>query len=145
MTALNDPEALTQYAEAVRLKPDFAEARYNLGLSYARQGRNAEALTQFTEVVRLRPDSADAHFNLGVALAKSRQFPAAITNFQETLRLDPGNSKAKQFLEQAQGALKQSAPPSQQPSPTRAADSLESRLSCWLKSGRRLDYGCRTR
>src|SRR5262249_46168360 len=40
-------EALEQYQEAVRLRPDFAEAQYNLGYALAQKGRVAEAIPRY--------------------------------------------------------------------------------------------------
>ena len=60
--------AVAQYQEAVRLKPDYAEAHYNLGNAFKEQGQLAAAVAQYQEAVRLKPDYADAHLNLGNAL-----------------------------------------------------------------------------
>jgi cytochrome c-type biogenesis protein CcmH/NrfG len=53
-------EAVEAYREAVRLKPDFAEAWYNLGVSYIKLGRHREAVEACREAVRLKPDFAEA-------------------------------------------------------------------------------------
>jgi tetratricopeptide (TPR) repeat protein len=82
-------EAINQYVEAVRLKPDFALAQYNLGVAYLRQGQTSEAASQFQETLRLKPDDADAHYNLGIALLDQNQTDGAISQFQGTLRLKP--------------------------------------------------------
>jgi tetratricopeptide (TPR) repeat protein len=62
-------EAAARYAEAVRLRPDYAEAHNNLGVLLARQGKTAEAAAHFAEAVRLKPDYADAHNNRAMILA----------------------------------------------------------------------------
>ena len=80
--------------KAIRLRPDHADAHYNLGNALARQGHADEAIRQFQEALRLKPDNADAHNNLGLALARQGQTDEAIRQFQEALRLNPGHVDA---------------------------------------------------
>ena len=94
-------ESTEHFETAVRINPQFSEARYNLGLGYAAANRNADAIAQFKEVVRARPQWTEAHLNLGVALAKTGRYADAITEFNEVLRLDPQNADGKRFLEKA--------------------------------------------
>lgn len=101
LAAQNDPEALTHYAEAVRLKPDLPQAQYLYGMALTGAGRNAEAIGHLQRTVQLQPNLAEAHFNLGVALAKQQRFAEAATAFEATLRLDPDNLTARKYLEQA--------------------------------------------
>jgi tetratricopeptide (TPR) repeat protein len=52
------PEAVEALREGLRLKPDHAEACYNLGVSYIGElGRWQEAAEALREGVRLKPDS----------------------------------------------------------------------------------------
>ena len=53
-------EAITQYTAALRLKPNFAQAHYNLGVALADQGHLTEARWHFSEVLRLDPSHAKA-------------------------------------------------------------------------------------
>ena len=62
-------EAIRQYEEAIRLKPDHAEAHNNLGVAFYQQGRTGEAIRQFQEALRLKPGLARARKNLEAALA----------------------------------------------------------------------------
>jgi tetratricopeptide (TPR) repeat protein len=59
-------EAVRQYAEAVRLRPDYAEARNNLGQLLGATGRVGEGRQNLLAAVALKPDLAAAHFNLGL-------------------------------------------------------------------------------
>ena len=43
------PEAMVHYQEAVRLKPDFAEAHFRLGNASREQGHLAAALEQYQD------------------------------------------------------------------------------------------------
>lgn len=50
-----DTEALGEYAQSVRLIPDFPDAHRNYGAALALRGRYAEAAAEFREALRLRP------------------------------------------------------------------------------------------
>ena len=95
---LND--AITHFEEALRLKPDFAEAHSNLGSALAAvPGRLDEAIAQYEEALRLQPDLAEAHNNLGNALSRTPgRLNQAIAQFQEALRLDPDYAEAHNNL-----------------------------------------------
>jgi len=52
-------EAIEAYREAVRLKPDLAEAWNNLAIAYARSGNSAASLYAVQQLRRLNPKMAD--------------------------------------------------------------------------------------
>ena len=51
-------EALRHLTEALRLRPDLADARFHMAAIYWQQGRYAEAAEQRAALARLRPDLA---------------------------------------------------------------------------------------
>ncbi len=57
---------MAQYQVALRLKSDYAEAFYNLGIAFNEQGRLAEAVARYQESLRLKPDFAVAHWNIAL-------------------------------------------------------------------------------
>jgi len=87
-------EAIKHYEEAIRLKPDFAEAHYNLGVAFEREDRPDEAIGQYQEAIRLKPDYAKAHNNLGFGLDRKGQHDEAIAQYQEATRLNPAFAEA---------------------------------------------------
>ena len=64
LSARRIPEAIEQFAAAVRIKPDYAEAYNNLGAALYQAGRIKDAATQFAAAVRIKPDYTDARANL---------------------------------------------------------------------------------
>ena len=64
----SNTEAISQYNEALRLKPDLAEAYNNLGLALDDKGQHGAAIAEFKEALWLKPDFAVTHGNLGYAL-----------------------------------------------------------------------------
>ena len=98
------PEALAQYQEALRLKPDFAEAHYNLGNALAAlPDRLPEALAHYEEALRLNPDNAQAQNNIAVLYARSGRFDEATAHWELALKLDPGLSEARDNLNELRG------------------------------------------
>jgi Flp pilus assembly protein TadD len=49
-------EAIGHLEQAVRIKPDFAEAHFNLGIALARVGRMPEAIEHLEQALRIEPD-----------------------------------------------------------------------------------------
>jgi tetratricopeptide (TPR) repeat protein len=87
-------EAIAQYRDALRIVPDQAEWRNNLGILYTRQDKVAEAMGQFAIATRLRPNFADAHNNLGAMHARAGQPAEAIAAYTRALSLAPDNALA---------------------------------------------------
>jgi tetratricopeptide (TPR) repeat protein len=54
------PEAVAEYEQALRSKPDYVEAHFNLGLALEKMGRTAEAIGQYEQALKLRPDYTPA-------------------------------------------------------------------------------------
>ncbi len=96
-------EAISQYQEAIRLKPNYADAYDNLGNALGMGGQIDEAIIQIQEAIRLKPDDAEAHNNLGIALFKKGRIDEAVIQFQEAIRLKPDYAEAHQNLRGALG------------------------------------------
>ncbi|HKQ36572.1 MAG TPA: tetratricopeptide repeat protein [Verrucomicrobiae bacterium] len=106
LAAQNSSEALSHYAEAVRLKPDFAQAHYLYGMELTKTGGFAEAIPHLQRAVQLDSSLVEAHFNLGVGLAKQQRFAEAVPEFEAAVRLDPKNALARKYLDQARARAK---------------------------------------
>ena len=82
-------EAIVQYGNAIRIKPDEVDIRINLGNALARKGRLQEAISEYSEALRLRPYFPHAHNNLGLILAQQGRIDEAIAHFSEAIRENP--------------------------------------------------------
>jgi Flp pilus assembly protein TadD len=52
------------WEQALRVKPDYAEAHNNLGAALEQAGRVQEALGHYEQAVRIKPDFVQAQSNL---------------------------------------------------------------------------------
>ena len=57
-------EAIAACRQAIRIKPDYAEAHNNLGNALKDIGQLDEAVAAHRQAIRLKPDYAAAHSNL---------------------------------------------------------------------------------
>ena len=92
------PEAEAGYRRALELKPDFAEAHNNLGLTLQAQGRLAEAEASYRRVLELQPDWADTHNNLGVTLWDQGRQAEAEASYRRALEIEPDYVEAHNNL-----------------------------------------------
>jgi tetratricopeptide (TPR) repeat protein len=80
-------EAMAAYETAVRLRPDYAEARMALGIQMLAGANYQEALAHFQEAEALVPTLPAVHVNLGDAYRATEQWPEAQTAYRQALAL----------------------------------------------------------
>ena len=61
----------------IHRRPNFADAYFNLALSFGAQGQTADAEARYRDTLRLRPDFTDAWTNLGNLLRGAGRFEEA--------------------------------------------------------------------
>jgi Flp pilus assembly protein TadD len=90
-----EQEAFAACAESVRLKPRYAEGRFQLGTLLMEQGRFEEAVSHFRVALEVYPEYAGAHNNLGNALLKLGRLDEARPHLSDAVRLDPNNAGSR--------------------------------------------------
>jgi len=87
-------EAIAQYAQALRLKPDCTDAHRSLAVAWAQDGKFEKAIESFEQVLRFTPDDAKTHRNLGLVLQEDGRLPEAIEQYERALQLKPDYPEA---------------------------------------------------
>ncbi|MGH9868089.1 MAG: tetratricopeptide repeat protein [Candidatus Polarisedimenticolia bacterium] len=87
-------EAASYYRKVLRIKPQRAAARANLGIALANMGQTDEAIAQYREVLAQDPNQPAALSNLGFALAGQGKLDEAIPLYTRALELEPDNTSA---------------------------------------------------
>ena len=91
-------EAYEHYQQALRIKPDYAPAYYDLGLMLWQAGKTNEAMQHWEQALRLEPGIADAHYTLGVALMQAGKTNEAMQHWEQAVRINPDDAEAHNDL-----------------------------------------------
>jgi tetratricopeptide (TPR) repeat protein/peroxiredoxin len=83
-------QAAESFQHVIEMKPDDADAYYNLGTLSLKRNNFEQARTYLEKTVQLRPDYPEAWNNLGMIAAQHEQLDEAIRDFQQSLQLRPG-------------------------------------------------------
>jgi tetratricopeptide (TPR) repeat protein len=98
MSSGREAEAVTEFTTAVRLEPDSADYRVNLGLALSHTpGRLDDAVAEYRTALRLDPHFPAAHLNLGLAMTAMpgrltdaiAEYQLAIAAYQTAARSEP--------------------------------------------------------
>jgi len=82
--------AQKEFREAVRLRPDFAEAHFALGIAiHDAEEYKHLAEPEYREAIRLKPNYPEAHYRLGCLLVEERKYDEAVQEYREAIRLKP--------------------------------------------------------
>ena len=82
-------QAAASFQQVIDVKPDNADAYYNLGTLNLRRN-NFDAAHQYLEqTIKLRPDYPEAWNNLGMMAAQQGRAEEAVDDFQQSIRLRP--------------------------------------------------------
>ena len=88
--------AASAWESALALRPDSADARYNLALTFKAEARNQDAADELEKLLTLHPDEARGHLTLGNLYAgQLLDVARARTHYTRVLQLDPRNPQAQ--------------------------------------------------
>ncbi len=99
LVALGEIAAAEKHlGDAIRAKPDFDKAYYDLGMIWFSQNRLKEAEAAFKGVVRINPDDSQAYGNLGIICLRDGRIEKAEQYLRTAIRLNPEDSVAQENL-----------------------------------------------
>jgi tetratricopeptide (TPR) repeat protein len=91
-------EAMENYRESLKIKPDYEDALNNLGYAYAGQKKYPEAIAYYEAALRIRPNHPEVNNNYGNALADVGRIDEAIAHFTIALQQKPEHANAHNNL-----------------------------------------------
>ena len=93
-------EAVTVYADYLRMAPEDPTALFSMGLALTKLARYEEARVAFASVVNQQPTNVAAHVNLASSLANTGRIGESVREFRRAVELEP-DPESKRGLEQA--------------------------------------------
>ena len=87
-------QAVIAFREAIKIKPDYAEAYNNLGNALQYKGDLKEAVEAYNTALSIEPNYAEAHYNLGVTQQEKGKLNVAIKAFHKALSIKPDYAEA---------------------------------------------------
>src|SRR5262249_15585352 len=87
-------EALAAYDQAVKLKPDFAEAFTNRGYVLHALRRYDEALASYDRALALKPDDPETLSSRGNTLIELKRISDALASYERALAIAPDHAQA---------------------------------------------------
>ena len=80
-------EAIHALKKSVSLKPNYADAYYNMGVAFQVQGKLDVSIEAYNKAVSIKPDYAEAFNNMGVALKDQGKLDEAIEAYKKAISL----------------------------------------------------------
>jgi predicted Zn-dependent protease len=105
MAVRDDATGIEYLERAVALMPQDAEAVYQLGVLYTRNGRTEDGRRMLQRALDLRADYPDPHYFLGRILFEEKNYPGALQEFQTAAQLAPEQEAIRLMLGRTYQAL----------------------------------------
>ena len=90
--------AIDNYKQALKIKPDYAEAYNNMGAALMGKGDPDAAIRSYKKALKIKPEYCESHNNLGNALMEKGDPDAAIVSYKEALEIKPEYAEAHNNL-----------------------------------------------
>ena len=82
------------YSHTIELKPGFAEAYINRGITYDKQGEVDRAIVDYNTAIQLNPNYAEVYNNRGIIYGNKREHERAIEDYTMAIGLRPELAQA---------------------------------------------------
>ena len=99
--------AIQMFENAIKLKPDYAEAYFNLGVMHQEFSRFSNAIESYKKSIEITPKYPDAHNNLGIIYLNTGEIDNSIEHFEWAIAYKPNFAEAYNNLGSAQQELGQ--------------------------------------
>ena len=86
--------AIGHLQQAVRLRPDYADAYFNLGSVLFQEGKIDQAIAEWQKTLAINPRDSEAHRNVADALRKQGKVKEAMSEYEQALNIAPEDSAA---------------------------------------------------
>ena len=86
--------SIQMFETAISIKPDYAEAHFNLGVILKVSGRTHLAVESYKKAIALFPGYFSAYNNLGNALKQIGELEEAILSYQNAITINPDFAEA---------------------------------------------------
>jgi len=90
--------SINDYEKAITLKPDYAEAYYNLGVTLREVGQIDDALKSYEKALAIKHEYPGAHNNLGTILLGLGSLDSAVDHFEWAVAFKPNYAEAHNNL-----------------------------------------------
>ena len=90
--------SVKDYEKAITLKPDYAEAYYNLGVTLRELGQIDAALKSYEKALTIKHEYPGAHNNLGTILLDLGSLDSAVDHFEWAVAFSPNYAEAHNNL-----------------------------------------------
>jgi hypothetical protein len=74
--------AIDSYKQAIKIKPDYAEAYCKMGNAQKDKGELDAAIDSYKQAIKIKPDYAEGYYNLGVLFFEMGQYKIAAEQFK---------------------------------------------------------------
>lgn len=92
-------DAIVEFATAVKAKPSWIEANYNMGLAYWTLGQMFEAVESFRKTLKLDPHHLLAQYYLGRISLQHNNLPLAIQYFEQVIAENKGKPVSDEYFQ----------------------------------------------
>jgi tetratricopeptide (TPR) repeat protein len=86
--------AIINYKKALKIKPNYTEAYYNMGIALKEKGDFEGAIDSYKQALKIKPDYAEAYYNMGNIFKDKGGPEAAIVSYKKALKIKPDYAEA---------------------------------------------------
>jgi len=98
-------KAIQLYKRAIELKPDYADAYFNLAKAYNSDGNKKNAISTYEELLKISPNDVEALTNLGECYNETNNPIEARKCYQKALDIDPKYDLANRSIKEIDNKL----------------------------------------